>query len=91
MHRNVKKFWNMAAAFFLLGSLSSVAWGACEIVDGEKRQPFEGKTLERLLIEKKSLTTLNSEFPHLNAIEKTFKGEVQTCSTCSERHIVCKR
>ena len=76
--------------FALILGLSSITAGAvCEIVDGKKRLPFDGKSLDRILIDKRSLTTLNLEFPHLNAIERTFTGELQTCSVCIEKHIVC--
>jgi hypothetical protein len=77
----------------LLGTAAPfVAFAAtCEIVDGAKRVPFDGKSLESVMIEKKSLTILNAEFPALNVIEKTFKGEIQTCTLCAERHIVCAR
>jgi hypothetical protein len=71
--------------------LASV-WGSCEIVSpsGEKH-PFDGKSLLGLQVEKKSLTTLSKAYPELNVIEKTFKGEVQTCANCSDKYITCTK
>jgi hypothetical protein len=71
----------------LVAVLSAESQAHCEIVQGSARIPFDGKTLIGLLIEKKSLVLLNSEFPNLNAIEATFKGELQTCPICSERYV----
>jgi len=68
--------------------LCSNARAACEVIDGTKRRPFDG-SLSGLEIEKKSLTRLNNEFPNLNIIERTFKGELQTCSACTEKYIAC--
>lgn len=62
---------------------------ACEVVDGGKKSPFDGKNVGTLSVEKKSLSTLNKEFPDLNIVEKSFKGEVQTCTTCSDKYITC--
>lgn len=62
---------------------------ACEVVDGGKKSPFDGKNVAGLSVEKKSLSTLNKEFPDLNIIEKSFKGEVQTCTSCSDKYITC--
>jgi len=75
----------------LMMSNSSVACAGCEIVDGDKKLPFDGRSLEHVLVEKKSLVILNTLFPSLNVIERTFKGEILTCTTCSERHITCSR
>lgn len=72
-------------------AFSPGSFAVCELVDGGKKTPFDGKTLDRVLVEKRSLTILNTEFPSLNVIERTFKGEVQTCSDCKEKHIVCSR
>lgn len=61
----------------------------CEVVDAGKKTPFDGKSIGTLSVEKKSLAILNKEFPDLNIIEKSFKGEVQTCTLCSEKYITC--
>lgn len=62
---------------------------ACEVVNGGAKSPFDGKNIGSLMVEKKSLSTLNKEFPDLNIIEKSFKGEVQTCTSCSDKYITC--
>jgi hypothetical protein len=69
----------------LVAFLSAESRAHCEIVNGSARTPFDGKTLTGLLIEKKSLVLLNSEYPNLNAVEATFKGELQTCTTAAFR------
>ncbi|MBY0412517.1 MAG: hypothetical protein K2Q18_00055, partial [Bdellovibrionales bacterium] len=51
---------------------------ACEVVEGGKKTPFDGKTVGSNSIEKKSLSIMNKEFPDLNIVEKSFKGEVPT-------------
>lgn len=61
---------------------------ACEVVDGGKKTPFDGK-VGGMSVEKKSLSILNKEFPDLNIIEKSFKGEVQTCTSCTDKYITC--
>lgn len=61
---------------------------ACESVDGGKKTPFDGK-IAGMSVEKKSLSILNKEFPDINVIEKSFKGEVQTCTACSDKYITC--
>lgn len=70
--------------------LATNIMAACEVVNGGAKTPFDGKTLTGLSVEKKSLSAMNKEFPDLNIIEKSFKGEVQTCSTCSDKYITCK-
>jgi hypothetical protein len=62
---------------------------ACEVVDGGKKSPFDGKTVGSMSVEKKSLSIMNKEFPDLNIVEKSFKGEVQTCTSCSDKYITC--
>ncbi len=62
---------------------------ACEVVEGGKKTPFDGKNIAGMSIEKKSLSTMNKEFPDLNIIEKSFKGEVQTCTNCTDKYITC--
>jgi hypothetical protein len=62
---------------------------ACEVVEGGKKTPFDGKSIAGLSIEKKSISTLNKAFPDLNIIEKSFKGEAQTCTSCSDKYITC--
>jgi hypothetical protein len=74
----------------LTGFSSPPVLAACQVVEGAKRAPFDGKSLDRISVEKKSLTLLNEEYPNLNAIEMTFKGELQTCTSCTEKHIECK-
>jgi hypothetical protein len=74
---------------FLMVVISGGASAACEIVDGVKRIPFDGKTLDSLVIEKKSLIILNRQFPNLNVIETMFKGQLQTCTSCTEKYITC--
>lgn len=78
----------------LLVALVTVAYcsnlmAACEVVDGGKKSPFDGKTVGGLSVEKKSLSILNKEFPDLNIIEKSFKGDVQTCTSCTDKYITC--
>ncbi len=74
---------------FLFLTLTSKVYAECTIVDGDRRIPFDGKDLSDLVIEKKSLIELNKEFPDLNVIEKVFKGELQTCTNCTEKYITC--
>jgi hypothetical protein len=75
---------------FVLGVLWSVGAAAdCEVVSSGKRVPYDGQNLEKYSIEKKSLMKLDKAYPHLNVIEKTFKGEGVTCSNCSDNFIVC--
>ena len=62
---------------------------ACEIVDGNKRIPYKGESLEGLTIEKKSMSELNKQFIELNIIEKSFKGELKTCIYCKDKFITC--
>jgi hypothetical protein len=77
--------------FFLVLTVSASAniQAGCDIIDGNKKTPFNGKELKDLAIEKKSLVFLNDEFPNLHIIELAFKGEILTCSICSEKHISC--
>lgn len=70
--------------------LATNIMAACEVVNGGAKAPFDGKTIAGLSVEKKSLSAMNKEFPDLNIIEKSFKGEVQTCTTCSDKYITCK-
>jgi hypothetical protein len=74
----------------VMGVSSPPLFATCKVVEGDKATLFDGKSLDRLSVQKKSLTLLNEEFPALNAIEMTFKGELQTCTSCSEKHIECK-
>lgn len=69
--------------------VNSNVMGACEVVNGGKKMPFNGKDVAGLSIEKKSLSGVNKQFPDLNIIEKSFKGEVQTCTNCSDKYITC--
>ena len=82
----MRKF--MVATLFVLRSMSSFA--GCNVVDGDKTASFDGKSIDGLVVEKKSLLLLNKEFPMLNIVEKIFKGEAQTCTSCSDKkHIAC--
>jgi hypothetical protein len=72
-------------------STSTAAVADCEVVDGDKKLPFDGTSLNGLLVEKKSLVLMNALFPHLNVIERIFKGEILTCTNCSERYVRCSR
>lgn len=74
---------------FVFLAVTSKAYTDCTIVDGDKKMPFDGKDLRGLVIEKKSLIELNKEFPDLNIIEKVFKGELLTCTGCTEKYITC--
>jgi len=76
---------------FLSIAASASTYAGCDVVDAGKRTPFDGKSLHGLFVEKKSLIELNDEYPDLNVIERTFKGEVQTCTDCTERHVVCSK
>lgn len=73
----------------VLIAFSTQTMAGCEVVEGGKKTPFDGKSVSGLSIEKKSLSTLNKEFPDLNIIEKSFKGEAQTCTSCSDKYITC--
>jgi hypothetical protein len=73
----------------VFGAMMSGASAHCEIVDGAKKVPFAGKSLDGLAVEKRSLVRLNKAFPHLNVVERTYKGEVQTCSNCDGRYVIC--
>jgi hypothetical protein len=70
-------------------ALSANLMAGCEVVDGGKKSPFDGKTVGGNSVEKKSLSEINKQFPDLNVIEKAFKGEVQTCTACSDKYITC--
>lgn len=78
---------SLVVIFSILFSISAMA--ACEVVDGGKKTPFDGKYVGNLSVEKKSLSILNKEFPDLKVIEKSFKGEVLTCTSCSDKYITC--
>lgn len=66
------------------------ASAACEVVkDGGAKSAFDGSSLSGLQVEKKSLVPLNKTFPALNVVEKAFKGEVQTCTTCASGYVTC--
>jgi hypothetical protein len=84
------KSLSIACTLFTIAilTISSHAYAACEVVDGGNKKPFDGN-LSGLTVEKKSLSLLNKEYPSLNVVEKTFKGEVQTCSSCSEKYVTC--
>lgn len=71
-------------------TLSSAAWSDCLIVDKEIKQPFDGSSLKGLIVEKSSLVLLNKTYPNLNVIENMFKGEILTCTTCTEKYVTCK-
>jgi len=71
-------------------SASSSAFAACEKVDGGAKSAFDGSSIAGYQVEKASLVALNKEFSALNVVEKAFKGEVQTCTSCSDKYITCK-
>lgn len=73
----------------IIATACSKLMAACEVVEGGKKTAFDGKNIASLSVEKKSLSTLNKEFPDLNIIEKSFKGDVPTCTTCSDKYITC--
>ena len=74
------------SALMFVGAEASAA---CEVVKDGAKTAFDGANLSGLQVEKKSLVPLNKEFPALNVVEKAFKGEVQTCTTCSSGYIAC--
>lgn len=67
-------------------TLSLNSFAACELVDGAAKKPFDGN-LNGATVEKKSLSSIHKEFPALNIVEKSFKGEVQTCTNCSGKYV----
>lgn len=69
--------------------LSCHSFADCQIVDGNKKTPYEGGSLNGIAIEKKTLATLNKQFPNLRVVENIFKGNLQTCVTCTEKHVTC--
>lgn len=71
-------------------ALSSTAWSDCQIIDNGQKAPFDGSSLKGLAVEKSSLVILNNTFPNLNVIEGMFKGEVLTCTSCTEKYVTCK-
>jgi hypothetical protein len=81
----------MKKIFFglLVLAFSANLMAACEVVDGGKKTPFDGTTIGGMSIEKKSLSIMNKEFPALNIVEKSFKGEVPTCTSCTDKYITC--
>jgi hypothetical protein len=80
----------VAVTFFTIFILfSAKATSACVVVTNGTKVPFDGRSVEGLQVEKKSMVLLNKEFPSLNVVEKTFKGEVQTCSLCTDKYVLC--
>lgn len=76
--------------FILTFGFDSVVKAECYIIGSDnKKTPFVGKAVNTLQVEKKSLIKLNKAYPNLNVIENTFKGEIQTCTNCSENYITC--
>lgn len=76
----------MTAAFLLTAGHASAA---CEVVKDGAKSAFDGSNLAGLQVEKKSLVSLNKEFPALNVVEKAFKGEVSTCTSCASGYVTC--
>jgi hypothetical protein len=74
-----------------LSCMPVIAMAKCNIIEDGKKTPFDGQSLENLPIEKKSLMELNKTYSKLNVIEKTFKGEILTCTNCPERYIACEK
>ncbi len=75
-------------------STSSAFAGDCQKVTGggSKKEAFDGKSLEGLSVEKKSLAALNSKYSELNVTEKVFTGAIQTCSgsSCTDNYVTCQ-
>lgn len=76
-------------ALMLFVSFSSFAQN-CVVVKGGTETAFDGKSIDGLKIEKKSLNSLNTAFPTLSVQEKVFSGSVQTCSSCEDNFVKCK-
>lgn len=85
--KNISKLV-LSTAVILLSA--GVVNAACELSEDGKTSPFDGKSLSGVQVDKASLVNLNKEHPGLNAIEKSFKGELQTCTNCTGKFIVCK-
>lgn len=69
-------------------AICSNLMAACEVVEGGAKKPFDGK-IGKLEVEKKSLSILAKEFPALNAVEESFKGNITACTTCTDKYITC--
>ena len=56
---------------------SSTLFATCEVVDGGKKTPFDGKNVGGMSVEKKSLSILNKEFPDLNKFNSKLKRKIR--------------
>jgi hypothetical protein len=77
-------------ALILISYAFTAGAAVCEFHDGDEISNFAGASLDGIQVEKKSMILLNNQFPILNVIEKAFKGDIQTCSSCSGRFVSCK-
>jgi hypothetical protein len=68
---------------------SAMAFADCKSVEDGKSSPFDGKLHAGVFIEKKSLVLLDKLYPKLNIVEKMFKGEILTCTACTDKYITC--
>ncbi len=77
--------------FLILLMFSASAYSqSCVVVKGGKESSFDGKSVDGLSIEKKSLNNLNKAFPALSVQEKVFSGSIQTCLNCDDNYVKCK-
>ena len=67
----------------------AVANADCQMVVDGKKTPFDGSVPPSMMVEKKSMLKLDKQFPDANVVERIFKGEIVTCSDCSDQYIVC--
>lgn len=79
----------MKFIIFLMFSVNAFSQ-TCIVVKDGKEQSFDGKSVDGLTIEKKSLNNLNKVFPALSVQEKVFSGAVQTCLNCDNNYVKCK-
>lgn len=80
----------VTVSLIALSALAQPAFAACEKVEGGAKSAFDGSSIAGFQVEKASLVPLNKEFPALNVVEKAFKGEVSTCTSCTDKYITCK-
>lgn len=84
------KRFALVAMFAVSIGMTHDAWGDCVLNDGGDKSPFSGGSLSGVQVEKKSLVPLDKKFPALKVVEKAFKGEVQTCTSCSGKYVSCQ-
>ena len=69
---------------------ATTAFAECSVVKGGAKSAFDGKSLDGMKVEKKSLAALNSAHKGLNVTQGVFTGKVTTCDDCSkDDHITC--